>query len=145
MIYDKEIKVLTADNGKVMRRKVDLMIYGESVSLGYSYYIGGKKLDTPHEDIPEDFEEIDNEEVVPTTIEKEQIIKKIEDYDSSDVVNSFTVNGESAWITATERTNYTASIQSAEILGETTVDLLLNGNKLTLPIENAKTMLAQIC
>lgn len=150
MTYNEETKTLTADSGKVLRRIEDGNIYGESIALGYSYYIGGKKLDTPHLDVPSDFEEVDNpykEEVVPTTLEdaKEQVKKKIEEYDSSDAVNSFTVNGETAWMTATERTNYTASIQSAETLGETSVDLILNGNKLTLPIENAKTLLAQIC
>lgn len=58
--------VITAQEGKVFRRIADGMIYGKEIDLGYSYYIGGVKLDTPHLDIPEDFEEIDepiNEEI----------------------------------------------------------------------------------
>lgn len=58
--------VITAQEGKVFRRIADGMIYGKEIALGYSYYIGGVKLDTPHLDVPEDFEEIDepiNEEI----------------------------------------------------------------------------------
>lgn len=148
MTYNEQTKVLTADEGKVLRRKEDQMVYGTEISLGYSYYIGGKKLDEPHLDVPSDFEEIDNPYAeIPETLKeaKEIMKKKISDYDSSDNVNSFIVNGESAWMNSTERTNYTASIQSAETLGEESVELMLNGNKITLPLGNAKTMLAQIC
>ena len=53
--------VITAQKGKVFRRIADGTIYGKEISLGYSYYIGGVKLDTLHLDIPEDFEEIDDE------------------------------------------------------------------------------------
>ena len=51
--------VITAQKGKVFRRKEDGTIYGKEINLGYSYYINGVKLDTPHLDTPEDFEEID--------------------------------------------------------------------------------------
>jgi hypothetical protein len=50
---------ITAQEGKVFRRKEDGMIYGKEISLGYTYYINGKKLKEPHLDAPEDFEEID--------------------------------------------------------------------------------------
>lgn len=51
--------IITAQEGKVFRRKEDGTIYGKEINLGYSYYIGGVKLETPHLDMPEDFEEID--------------------------------------------------------------------------------------
>ena len=50
---------IIAERGKVFRRIESGEIYGEDIWLGYSYYIGGVLLDTPHLDIPEDFEEID--------------------------------------------------------------------------------------
>ena len=60
MIIDPENnKHIIADDGKVFQRIEDKMIYGEEIFLGYTYYINGQKLDTPHEDKPEDFEEID--------------------------------------------------------------------------------------
>lgn len=44
--------------GKVWRRKSDGMMTEESL-LGYTYYIGGKKLDEPHWETKEDYELID--------------------------------------------------------------------------------------
>lgn len=55
----RDITVITADEGKVFRRKGTEDIFGEEIWLGLSYYIGGVKQDPPHQDIPEDFEEID--------------------------------------------------------------------------------------
>ena len=52
-------KHIIADEGKVFKRKSDSFIYGEEIYLGYTYYIGGKKLDEPHLEVAEDFEEID--------------------------------------------------------------------------------------
>ena len=60
MTVDKNnSKHIIADEGKVFKRKSDGFIYGEEIYLGYTYYIGGKKLDEPHLDVVEDFEEID--------------------------------------------------------------------------------------
>ena len=67
----KDITVLIADEGKVLKRKNTEDIYGEEISLGFSHYIGGVKLETPHKDIPEDFEEIDAP--VEETEEQEEI------------------------------------------------------------------------
>jgi hypothetical protein len=55
---------IIADDGKVFRRIADGTIYGREIYLGYSYYIGGVKLDEPHLDTPEDFEEIDDTEEI---------------------------------------------------------------------------------
>ena len=55
----KDCTVLIADEGKSLRRKNSNDVFGDELWLGYSYYIDGKKLDEPHLDIPEDFEEID--------------------------------------------------------------------------------------
>lgn len=150
MTYDETTKTLTADEGKILRRTEDGMEYGSSMKLGYSYYIGGKKLSEPHADVPSDFEEADaprqEQESPAVSLEdaKAQMIENIKAYDASDSVNSFLVNGNKAWMTNTERTSYTASVSNAELLGETSVDLLLNGTVITLPTANAKVMLAQI-
>lgn len=58
-IDPKDSKHIIADEGKVFQRIADEMIYGEEIYLGYSYYIGGVLLTTPHEDKYEDFQEID--------------------------------------------------------------------------------------
>lgn len=52
-------KHIIADEGKVFKRISDGFIFGNEIYLGYTYYIGGKKLDEPHLEVVEDFEEID--------------------------------------------------------------------------------------
>ncbi len=51
--------LIKADEGKIFKRKGTEELFGEEIALGYSYYIDGVKLDEPHKDVPEDFEEID--------------------------------------------------------------------------------------
>ena len=51
--------IIRADEGKIFRRIADGQIYGKEIILGYSYYINGIKLDTPHLDTLDDFEQID--------------------------------------------------------------------------------------
>lgn len=51
--------ILRADEGKVLRRIVSGEIFGDTIYLGYSHYIGGVLQNPPHKDIAEDFEEID--------------------------------------------------------------------------------------
>lgn len=50
---------ITAEEGKVFRRKSDGFIYGNEIYLGYTYYLNGEKLDEPHLEVPEDFEEVE--------------------------------------------------------------------------------------
>ena len=52
--------LIKADEGKVFRRKGTEEIFGNEIYLGKSYYINGVLLEEPHDDIPEDFEEIIN-------------------------------------------------------------------------------------
>ena len=51
--------IIIAQEGKIFRRKSDGMIFGKEISLGYTYYINGQKLDKPLLELPEHFEEID--------------------------------------------------------------------------------------
>ena len=52
-------KHIIADDGKAFRRISDQMIFGNEIYLGKTWYIGGKKLDEPIDELPEHFEEID--------------------------------------------------------------------------------------
>jgi hypothetical protein len=49
-----------------------------------------------------------------------------------------------SWITAAERSTYNTSISAAELLGETTIEIPLAGQFFTLPVAEAKMMLAAI-
>ena len=50
--------LIKAEDGKVFRRIADGTLYGNEIDLGYTYHIGGEALDEPHLDVPEDFEQI---------------------------------------------------------------------------------------
>lgn len=68
--------LIKADEGKIFRRKGHEEIFGEEIALGYSYYIDGVKLDEPHKDVPEDFEEID----IPEGYYQEEESEESEEY-----------------------------------------------------------------
>lgn len=53
--------LIIAEEGKVFRRKESGELFGNEIYLGKSWYIGGIKLDVPHDDVPEDFEEVEDE------------------------------------------------------------------------------------
>lgn len=59
-IDPKNDKHIIADEGKVFQRISDDYIYGNEIYLGYTYYIGGVKLDEPKLEVKEDFREIEN-------------------------------------------------------------------------------------
>ena len=54
-----EDRIIKASAGKVFRRISDGFIFGKEINLGYTHYIGGKKLTEPLLELPEHFEEID--------------------------------------------------------------------------------------
>jgi hypothetical protein len=71
-------------------------------------------------------------------------LAEIDAYDTSEEVNSFLFNGQKAWIDAGTRAVFRNSIDSAELLNEETIQLPLGGTVLTVPVVQAKTMLARI-
>ena len=71
-------------------------------------------------------------------------IAEIDAYDTSDEVNSFLFNGQRTWIDAGTRAVFRNSIDSAELLQEETIQMPLGGAILTVPVVNAKIMLAKI-
>ena len=54
-----ENKIIKAQDGKVFRRISDGFIFGNEISLGYTYYLNGEKLEEPLLELPEHLEEID--------------------------------------------------------------------------------------
>ena len=96
---------------------------------------------------PEEVEQA--EELMPTESELvkqsiEQKLQEITDYDSSDSVNSFSINGVNTWLTEEKRNSYLTSIQAAELLGETSVTFGIGGQSITLDLHTAKIMLAKL-
>ena len=86
-------------------------------------------------------------EVVTDNSLSDAIIKKIaeiNDYSESDNVNSLTYNGAETWLKPAIRSNYLTSISSAELLGETSITFAIAGQAVTVPLQNAKILLAKI-
>ena len=54
-----EERTIKASEGKGFRRISDGFIFGKEINLGYTHYLGGKKLEEPLLELPEHFEEID--------------------------------------------------------------------------------------
>ena len=55
----KDVTVLTAEEGKVLRRISSGEIVGKELWLGRTYYIDGILQNSPHLDVQSDFDEID--------------------------------------------------------------------------------------
>lgn len=86
-------------------------------------------------------------ELTPRTLQqaKEEMIAKIDEYDSSDAVNGFKINGEKVgWFTPDERSNYKSSIDAAKLLGISTLTFFIGYMELTVTPTQAEYMLAQI-
>lgn len=75
---------------------------------------------------------------------KAEKIEKIKAYNTSDAVNTFFVNDVPAWLTPGVRTNYKASVEAAELLGEKYVIVTITGYSFELMTPEAKLMLAKI-
>lgn len=84
----------------------------------------------------------DGSKLLQMTIEKK--LQDIADYDSSDAVNSFTYNGIALWFSAEVRAGFKNSIESASLLGETTISIPTTAGVINLPLNDAKIMLAKI-
>lgn len=75
---ERQHEQLPKIEGKVWRRKSDGMMTEESL-LGYTYYIGGQKLDEPHWETKEDYELVDMPEDWmrdPNEVEEAEIINE---------------------------------------------------------------------
>lgn len=73
-LEQKTITTIHADEGKLLVRKSDGQVVGESVTLGYDYYDAGIALSKPRQMKPEDYEEID----IPEDYETKPLINYVQ-------------------------------------------------------------------
>ncbi len=69
-----EDNVITADEGKILRRISDRQEFGKELHLGYTHYLYGELLSEPLYELPEHYEEID------------EPVESISDHDIEDAV-----------------------------------------------------------
>lgn len=104
------------------------------------------KEDNPHAGV-RNVIEMTISENIELTIEQVKAIKinELKIYDSSEKVNSFTVNNTIfAWFTPEERSNYANSINAAKLLNQNNLIFAINDNILQVSTERAELMLASI-
>lgn len=68
----------------------------------------------------------------------------IAEYSRSRLVDRFRIGGREAWLTPEERANYRNSIEAAELLGEEAVAFRVAGAEMTVPLREARLMLARV-
>ena len=88
-------------------------------------------------------------ELVPPELTEEELLEKakiekiqeIEQYDSSEDVNSFILGKVSMWLTVEERQQIATQITANETIGRDTMTRWFGGQSFTFPIETWKSML----
>ena len=58
---------ITADEGKLLLRKADNLLFGKELILGYTWYINGELINPPHLEVPQDYRDSDYIEVDGTS------------------------------------------------------------------------------
>lgn len=81
---------------------------------------------------------------LPIETLKEVKLKELVDYDKSDNVNGFNMNGVSAWFNKENRAALSTSIESASLLGESEITFVVNDKEFSIDIPTAKQMLAAV-
>ena len=69
-----EDNIITANEGKVLRRISDQQIFGSKIYLGYTHYLNDELLEEPLLEVPEHFEEIDEPEEMRLRREERETI-----------------------------------------------------------------------
>ena len=75
---------------------------------------------------------------------KNEKIMQIEEYDRSEAVNSFTIGGQTMWLTVSERQQLATQISSNEAIGRDTMTRWFNDHEFTYPIASWKQMLVAL-
>ena len=71
-------------------------------------------------------------------------IAELEAYDQSDAVNSFTIGGQSMWLTVDERQQIATQISANEAVGRTSMTRWFGGTSYTFPLSTWKQMLVAL-
>lgn len=75
---------------------------------------------------------------------KQRKLQEITDYNTSDNVDAFLLNGEKHWLTRDERAMAKLSTEARQRLGHYTTEQCLGGKFYTIPCDTLLTMLARV-
>lgn len=143
--YFRPQEPLTEENCDVLGSTFEDYLNGKFVPLNEEQIAFAEE--NPEASIKEIFE-MHIEEAIPyvRTLEdaKNELKHRISLHDHSEEVNSFTVNGLTAWFTPTERANYKQSIEAAKLVNMATLQFFIEDNLLEVGTSEAEEMLALI-
>lgn len=71
-------------------------------------------------------------------------VAELEAYNQSDAVDSFTINGQSMWLTVEERQQIATQISANEAVGRTDMTRWFGGHSFTFPLATWKQMLVAL-
>lgn len=75
---------------------------------------------------------------------KREVLKKIEDYDTSSAVNGFTLNGTVVWLDKATRVGLMNSTSITKAMGQPTTTLWLGESKMEVPCDKAIQLLSAL-
>ena len=77
-------------------------------------------------------------------IYKKELIKKIKQYDASNAINTFIINGNNVWLDKATRVGLMLRLQSEQQVGNETTTLWYNNTEFIIPVETAILMLQYV-
>lgn len=122
----------------------------EKVYAGSSIILGDMRVFNPSEQqlVEAGYQEETEPEVIPYVPTLSEVInnkvEEIKKYDTSEDVNSFSINGESGWIDRNTRVALLHALDVVEQSGGTTYTVWFNDNPLTLDITTIKQFLTSL-
>lgn len=126
------------------------IIDGEKVYAGSSIILDDMRIFNPTDAqlLEAGYEEDSEPEITPYVPTLEDVInskiEEINEYDVSEEVNSFSINGESGWIDRNTRVALLHALDVVEQSGGTTYTVWFNDNPLTLDITTIKQFLTSL-
>ena len=124
--------LLLVNERKVERKAMD-MEGNESEEIITSYDYDGTFLDVAA-----------STEAAVLEAVKATVLKEIEQYDTSDAVNSFTLQGKQMWLPKETRVGLVNSVTIEKNAGKETTILWFGGEKYELPVDTALQMLSAL-
>lgn len=153
---------ITAEDGYFLANS-DLTLYGEKIILGiydspenYTEYPIGEWPETEednNEQVDDELNDgLDDDQNTPDVPDEEHVLQEalaaklmeIDKYDASESVNGFYLQGNRVWLDRETRASLRNTIESALLLNRTTLDIWFGETLITIPINNAKYMLATL-
>lgn len=145
-VYIQKLLGYVENNSLIPEDKANILGTTWEDYLNYKYILlSPEQLEFKANHLEASVEEVFN--MPERTLEdaKNEMIQRIENYDKSDAINEFIVNGTIRdWLTPEQRSDYRNSIDAAKLLSIDNLSLYVGGTSITISTSLAEQLLAQI-